>query len=977
MSAWPDEIRARLAHRLFQRCEGRERFDDSGLWTHYRKLKHPGLADQLKPYLTQSQSQGLRLMAIRVATACSTRELSTPILERARDQRGDASFRSRCAEAFGELAGDEARPDLEAFAALDAETDPQEDIKGAALRALYPRHWTWAELERSVTPSRHELYLGLYQIFLLELPDRIRLEEVPAALRYLSRFRGPIGFLPLVRERLLARTMETLTTEEGLRHCNIVTAVADALRHMVTPLQIPGDEGEPDDTSLGDPESERRCREVWWGSDPARHAVLRRLIESCSGTDPSRLRASLLAKTLLGGLPERDFGHLLRLADKVRSRDERVFLFHVLDSWFEGHDYRPTARLDELRQLVNRHPSLQDTWDSICGGVPLDGTHARVQREWSRKERLKRQRTGFPEDTLGRLLDLIPRIREGEPNALFRAIGALGGPRSGYRLGDGFWATLDAQPAELAEAVLSGLDRIVTQPRLPSPAKWVGKSSLPGEVGVPLCVTFWGIEAAMRSGDPVRDWPATRWRSLLAAAFRDGNRLPGWFGRVASHRPGTAPEVVRSVLRASLRNDKEGCRPAELLAYQCPLECFGQLALGELQRGPRLEPGAMKDLIRLVLASRVKGIEALVQERLDPTAWAAGGKERRGQALLLAAWWWLDAVPAFSWLEERLLTDEAHRAASILAFHEAATDLEGRRPGDERLIEHLSSVAISDLLPHIFEAFAPETDPKDEGGYGVTPEHRIRDFRGQCLGVLAERADDEAREAMERLRLDPRTVPWRDSLEHWTDRLRERWLERAWKPIELVKVRTLTEPVPKAATVTTGTQVPRTTEICEKDVRDKVQPIIGIALMHGLVGPEEITRERYEDLVQHSRDYHVFVDGFTREVRHRLGRRQNRRGRLGHRQLSMVAECTLGAGALQPANMKAATAADGQKFSDPGRTWRDARRMVDVPRQSNLPRMFLTVPGPAPGLTAYQFAPEPALHYCIILPRIYIEALQS
>ncbi len=872
VSAWPDEIRARLVHRLFQRYEGREHFDDSGLWTHYRKLKHPELAGHLESHLTRSQSQSLRLMAIRVATACSTRELGAPILEMARDQRWDASFRSRCVEAFGELAGDEARPDLEAFAALDAEIDPQEDIKGAALRALYPRHWTWAELERFVTPSRHELYLGLYQIFLLELPDRIRLEEIPAALRYLSRFRDPIDLLPLVRERLLARAMETLTTGEGSRRRNIVTAVADALRHTVIPLQVPGDEREPDDTSLGDPESERRCREVWQGSDPARHAALRRLIKSCSGTDPSRLRASLLAKTLLGGLPERDFGHLLRLVDKVRSRDERVFLFHVLDSWFEGHGYRPTAHLDELWQLVNRHPSLQDAWDSICGGVPLDSAHARVQREWSRKERLKQQRTGFPEDILGRLLDLVPRIREGDPNALFRAIDTLRGPGSGlvsHRLGDGFWATLDAQPAELAEAVLSGLDRIVTQPRLPSPAKWVGKSPLPGEVGVPLCVTFWGIEAAMRSGDPVKDWPATRWRSLLAAAFRDGNGLPGWFGRVASHRPDMAHEVVHSVLRASLRNDKEGCRPAELLAHRYPIEGFGQLALGELQRGPKLEPGAMKDLIRLVLASRVKGIEALVQERLDPTAWAAGGKERRGQALLLAAWWWLDAVPAFSWLKKWLLTDEAHRAASILAFHKAATDLVGRRPGDERLIDHISSAAISDLLPHIFEAFAPETDPKDESGYGVTPEHEIRDFRDLCLGALAERADDEAGEAMERLRADPRMVPWWDIVEYWTNRLKERWLERAWKPPAIDKIRVLTEPTPRTMSPEGGESSSQPGN--EEPAADAGPEPYVLAITHEHEGVKGLSRQRYDKLRAKEMDgclegYWVLVDSRNEKI---------------------------------------------------------------------------------------------------------------
>ena len=316
----------------------------------------------------------------------------------------DASFRSRCVEAFGELAGDEARPELEAFAALDAEIDRQEDMKGAALRALYPRQWTWAELERFVTPSRHEWYLGLYQIFLLELPDRIRLEEVPAALRYLSRFRDPTDLLPLVRERLLARAMETLTTEEGLRRRNIVTAVADALRHTVTPLQIPGDEGEPDDTSLGDPESERRCREVWQGSDPARHAVLRRLIESCSETDPSRLRASTARQRFVSVACPNGTSAIScasRTKLEVATNGCSCSTCSIVGSKVTTTGQPPTwtscGRLPTGTQAC-RTPGIP----SVAGSRLTVHACSRVQRERSRKERLKQQRTGFPEDTLKR-----------------------------------------------------------------------------------------------------------------------------------------------------------------------------------------------------------------------------------------------------------------------------------------------------------------------------------------------------------------------------------------------------------------------------------------------------------------------------------------------------------------------------------------------------------------------------------------------
>ena len=276
-------------------------------------------------------------------------------------------------------------------------------------------------------------------------------------------------------------------------------------------------------------------REVVAGQRPrqTRRTVIRRLIPELltdEDLDPSSA-SCLAARTTLCSVacPRRDFGHLRSpRGQSLEALDERRwFLFHVLDRlWFEGHGIS-TANFSSWtiwRQLVNRHDELaEDTWDLHLWQpwVPLDGTQC-----WSTcsasgrgSERLaSEQRTGFPEDTLRRLLAIcVPQDpRAGEPNGSCSMRSQRLTP---WEVTQEWSAVLSARRRVLGHAgcadrsklarseccPVSGVRISYAAHVLPSPAKWVGKSPrVPARWAIALCSASRSGASRPRcaSGDP-------------------------------------------------------------------------------------------------------------------------------------------------------------------------------------------------------------------------------------------------------------------------------------------------------------------------------------------------------------------------------------------------------------------------------------------------------------------------------------------
>lgn len=167
-----------------------ERLLDAG-WAprdRYKRLQHPDLADQLRPYVEdKSKSLSARRVALDIAEACKLGALQDEVVEVALDPTEGSLVRKEAAH-FVAVAGDgPTRAGLLPLASGSAGDDPDDDLKGNGLRAVWPEHIGAEELFALLAPPNNPNYMGAYEAFLnYELVDRLRISDLPAALAWVE-----------------------------------------------------------------------------------------------------------------------------------------------------------------------------------------------------------------------------------------------------------------------------------------------------------------------------------------------------------------------------------------------------------------------------------------------------------------------------------------------------------------------------------------------------------------------------------------------------------------------------------------------------------------------------------------------------------------------------------------------------------------------------------------------------------------------
>ncbi len=205
LSAWSAADLAALTDSLLQSFQD-ERFhgEHLGLSETFGRLKHPGLAAQLGPFITEARhGAAARRTAIFIAERCDLVELQPELLEVALDTGADPDVRSVAVSAL-KRCGDASVPaKLVALARGEAGPDPRQDIKGNALGVLWPDHLSAADLFPLLTPS-NDSYFGAYALFTTELPQTLAPEHLGPALAWASALLGKVGHDEGYREKSLA-----------------------------------------------------------------------------------------------------------------------------------------------------------------------------------------------------------------------------------------------------------------------------------------------------------------------------------------------------------------------------------------------------------------------------------------------------------------------------------------------------------------------------------------------------------------------------------------------------------------------------------------------------------------------------------------------------------------------------------------------------------------------------------------------------
>jgi predicted NACHT family NTPase len=181
--------RAALVQTLLDGYDAEQLIDwDWGTRKLYRKLAHPQLAGQLRPYISDhNKGVMVRRVATDIAETCEIRELESDLLTIALDRSEALPTRENAAHAIWSIGGSDARAKLRSLAMSKGGYDPNDILKGYGLLATWPEHLTAQELFDNLTPPQNESLYGAYQQFLSsDFSEKIQPTDLPRALNWVT-----------------------------------------------------------------------------------------------------------------------------------------------------------------------------------------------------------------------------------------------------------------------------------------------------------------------------------------------------------------------------------------------------------------------------------------------------------------------------------------------------------------------------------------------------------------------------------------------------------------------------------------------------------------------------------------------------------------------------------------------------------------------------------------------------------------------
>ncbi len=180
--------RARLVESFLDQHEQGQLLDtDRGRRGLYDRLNHPDLAAQLRPYIiAKNRSDGVRGVAIDIAEACQLTSLGGELADLALDASESMAQRINAAAAVTRIGDAQSKARLKPLVIDPAYADIEEELKGAALLALWPEHITAAELFAALTPPDEGVFSLYSGFFYGDHMGELQPADVPVALAWVE-----------------------------------------------------------------------------------------------------------------------------------------------------------------------------------------------------------------------------------------------------------------------------------------------------------------------------------------------------------------------------------------------------------------------------------------------------------------------------------------------------------------------------------------------------------------------------------------------------------------------------------------------------------------------------------------------------------------------------------------------------------------------------------------------------------------------
>ncbi|MEQ1856401.1 MAG: hypothetical protein ABL963_08020 [Longimicrobiales bacterium] len=758
------ELRAAVVDALLAASDrGTLRRPDWTRWRHYERLKHAGLAKQLRPYLSpRGQKVSTRELVLDIAVAAGVVELQHESAAMALNAAEPLGLRADAARLIAKVGDASTRILLRELAIKPQDDDVEDDLKGASLEAVWPDHVTPKELFAALTSPKKPNRIGDYDSFLARLPERLPREALAPGLQWsaetqLSRF----GARSRVRDALLLRSWDHLDSPEV---CEAMAAIAvNRLAEF---------EG------LIEHDVDGELQAMVAASPRQRRALLSAIVDR-AGPDANLVRYvrgdpcdALVLKD--------DVDWLLERAIALPAEDQRGEAWAMVLRWtVQFGDSLTFAKLYAHRDEPHIRKQFADWWSPILidspGAEDLRQHHRRM-REFEQERDARRSQRDLP--SAERVLGLVDGIQP--PEKSLDGVEHSPWVEAAYefmRREDGrfqYGAIVEGPTWKLLstseqERVLTAAEEYV-RTRGSSVSTWAleGKQTWgawAGDRALRLLQACQPERVTALPKDTVRAWGPVILRNRPAHSESDAFATHlALLARIHEVDAGTVLEALRMALRDE--DEKYG-------GHLMSLEVAARLWDDELMqvmvmavRDDPWSPAAFRSLLGFLLERESHDARLLAESAFSPRLPRRGPARDRAVAAAAAL---LASTPDGAWsvVKAPMRRSPAFRREVALAVSQDPLDL-------RRFPEH----DLGEMFAWLTEVF-PYPDPDHDGVYSPSAEDQARSLRGNVLAALVNRASPKAALVLEQLAKRFQSLDW---LPQTVIRAREAHRRESWSP---------------------------------------------------------------------------------------------------------------------------------------------------------------------------------------------------
>lgn len=704
----------------------------------YKKLAQPGLAEKLRPYISDvMKGVMVRRAATDIAEACQLREVQADLAQVALDASQPHPIRVNAAYAIGRMGDDATKAKLKPLATGEAGEDPDDELKGSGLQAVWPAHMTAEELFAILTPPKQEGLIGSYKLFLSsQLVPALKVANLPAALEWVEK-QGPGRELSHPFQGLVGSIML-----QAWNHLESPGVPERFARAALSRLRRLGEifRAGPDPTS----------RTLLRNEDEKRRRVLEAMVPMLSDPeeDSMRLVVSSTAMVLARDVP----WMIERLRASPSRRQEEVWA-RLISLAF---DWREPGQVDAVLVACHTSPFLAGAFRWLLQSVELDSPEASRMREvylerqkWQQGEHDRPLLEPPPAERIARLLD---KCESGNVGAWWQLNMEMTLEPDSTHYGNELESDLTALPAwNAAETgtrarILDAARRYMLEGD-PETVKWLGtntfyRSALAGYRALRLLL--------QESPDLLPNVPADVWKRwapiILAYPTASGiaNEEPHR-GLVKMAYLNAADEIIHTLMILIDTENREG---GHIFITRKVVDCWDDRLAEALlikSKDEQLKPECMACLLGDLLDHKVEEASSLAESLILLPSTSSG--ERRSRAIAAARELMVHAQDAgwsVVWPAIQRDLEFGRELVSAVARHgnEWHTAAVGHR---------LKENELADLYIWLARQYPYAEDPRHDGAHYVGSREMIAGWRGGVLRHLKDRGTLQACNAIRRI----------------------------------------------------------------------------------------------------------------------------------------------------------------------------------------------------------------------------------